>query len=351
MTHATGKAPVSTAKPCVFVAEAGGFLQSQVISLLLERGFAVRASLADMRGERRLRAQLAPNGTSARLELVPGGTHLASEWKHAIDGSEYVIQVATNVARAMPSSGKLSADEVGTTQALWQAARSKRAKCIAVHGMAPQRLRPARQTADVANVAPFDPTRDLLGPTAARPQLNISVPSLMGPLLNARVPGSMVVIERLLNGTVSRIPRLGYEIADVRDAASWLIDHGMAFPQPGASIDLPGTFVWMHEIAQILRRRFPQLSAAFPVRTASDFYVLTRAITNAQARRILPSLHKRPPALPEIGHVDGGAVTEWGRYSAKQTLIDAARSMLVCAAHRSQSASPIPDAAQTTTGA
>jgi dihydroflavonol-4-reductase len=335
MTQPTPDAGKHLGKPIVFVANAQGFIESHLVSALLRAGFAVRAS-CETRGraqvDERIRAHA---GSTEHLTLVSPGLHPASEWKRALGDSRYAIQSQWAVSRALPGPALLAPEEQLAMEALRQASRSKSVQCIDI---APSgRTIRAQHDSDHATGGHHRsrPVRDLMSPVLAAPHLRLHVPCPMGPVLHAQVPGSMQVIKRLLDGGVRRVTRLGYEVIDVRGVTSWMVDRLASAQLVPGTATLEGTFIWMAQIATLLRRRFPQFAQQFPRQQASDFYVLRHALFNAEARQILGALGRGPrPAAPgqQQTHAHGQVA------DVSQTLIDAARSIIFHGRKRSAAA-------------
>lgn len=326
MTHSTPGSRLLPSKPTVYVPNADGFVESHLVSTLLARGFPVRASLGT-RGTRDAAARvMAAAGSRHPVEYVPPGSHLASEWKRALGSSEYAVQVSPRVARALPNPQELTQEEHCEMEALRQAARSKGIKCVDI---APTEL--PDQGVQAIQGSPgatgkFTSIRDLMAPIDAAAHLRLRIPCPMGPLLDAGIPGSMEVLKRLLDGRVRRIPRLGYEIVDIRDVMNWLVDQLGEADLVQGDLTLRGTFLWMADLAETLRRRFPQFAHEIPDTHASDAYVLSNALFNPEARRLIGSLGKCPAPETQVRNEGGNAFRT--RHVGK-TLIDAARSLIL----------------------
>lgn len=326
MTHSAPGSSHFPGKPTVYVSNADGFVESHLISILLKRGFPVRASLgARGTGDAAARVMASP-GPRQPVEYAPRGSHLASEWKRALGSSEYVVQVSPCVARALPNSQELTQEERCEMEALRQAARSKGARCVDIEpAQLPNRRTQAMQKPP-GSTGTFTSTRDLMAPIDAAAHLRLRIPCPMSPLLGPGIPGSMQVLKRLLDGGVRRIPRLGYEIIDIRDVLGWLVDQLDEADLAQGDLTLRGTFIWMADLAETLRRRFPQFAHEIPHAHASDAYVLRNALFNPEARRLIGSLGRR--SLPEVQVRDEGNRAFRTRHVGK-TLIDAARSVIL----------------------
>ncbi|MEE7548915.1 NAD-dependent epimerase/dehydratase family protein, partial [Xanthomonas sp. Kuri4-1] len=120
------------------------------------------------------------------------------------------------------------------------------------------------------------------------------LPSLVqGPLFGPLRSPSLAVTALLLQGGLRRIPPLGFNIVDVRDLADL---HLRALFDPAAAGQRfvgTGGFLWMREIAALLRGRFPQQADAVPTRMAPAAMMGVEMLVNAELRRLLPRLRVR----------------------------------------------------------
>jgi nucleoside-diphosphate-sugar epimerase len=94
-----------------------------------------------------------------------------------------------------------------------------------------------------------------------------------GPVLGKDFATSVIVISRLMNGEVPGIPNLGFNLVDVRDVADL---HLRAMTDPKAkgerftAVSDDG-FMWMKDMAQILKNRLGDKAKNVPTRTVPNF--------------------------------------------------------------------------------
>jgi nucleoside-diphosphate-sugar epimerase len=77
--------------------------------------------------------------------------------------------------------------------------------------------------------------------------------AVFGPILTTGTIGSAGIIARMLSGTMRGIPRIGLEIVDVRDLADVHIRAMTSPDAAGQRFLATGEFVWMAEMARVLR--------------------------------------------------------------------------------------------------
>ena len=94
-----------------------------------------------------------------------------------------------------------------------------------------------------------------------------------GPVLGKDFATSVIVISRLMDGEVPGIPNLGFSLVDVRDVADL---HLRAMTDPKAkgerflAVSDDG-FIWMKDMAQILKNRLGDKAKKVPTRTVPNF--------------------------------------------------------------------------------
>ena len=148
--------------------------------------------------------------------------------------------------------------------------------------------------------------------------------AVFGPILDTDSVGSVQVIGRLLNGKMRGTPRIGLEVVDVRDIADIHI-RAMIEPQAaGQRFLATGEFMWMHDIATVLRDRLGTDAQKVPTRTIPDLIVRVVALFDAQLRSITPGLGRKNR------HTTAKAerLLGWRPRPAADTVVDCARSLI-----------------------
>lgn len=156
------------------------------------------------------------------------------------------------------------------------------------------------------------------------PALTTILPAaIAGPLLDAPT-GWSEVLRGLLAGERPALPRIGFNFVHVRDIADLhvraLTDDALA----GRRVIAAAGFLWMREIAQMLRDRYGERAAKVSARTIPDLLMRAMALINVDARLAAPSLGNR-------SQFDSGrAEILLGRplTPAAQAITDAADSLL-----------------------
>src|SRR5262249_7259150 len=137
-------------------------------------------------------------------------------------------------------------------------------------------------------------------------------------------PGTTQVIGRLLRGEMAGLPRIGLEVVDVRDVVDAHLRAMTAANAAGERFLATGEFLWMADIARLLRAELGDAAAKVPTRQLPDLVVRLLALVVPALRAIMPGLgrrHRHSTAKAE-------QVLGWRPRPAADTVLDCARSLL-----------------------
>jgi nucleoside-diphosphate-sugar epimerase len=134
----------------------------------------------------------------------------------------------------------------------------------------------------------------LVDDAGARDRLAVINPgAIIGPLLSDDASFSLQLIERLLTG-MPAIPQLGYSFVDVRDVAD---AHVRAMEQEaagGGRFITVDRFMWMTEVAAILKDRLGDRARKVTTRQAPDLLIRAIGIFDPAVRTIVGDLGQKP---------------------------------------------------------
>jgi len=234
-------------------------------------------------------------------------------WGHVIEGCDYVLHVAS----PLPTSQPKDPDELivpardGTLRVLRAALEAGVDRVVVTSSVAAIRggneglgrpldemvwtdlstpgLTPYVRSKTIAERAAWDlgAERGMRGRVAT---VNPGV--IVGPLLSDDRSASLQTIERLLNG-MPAMPRLGFSFVDVRDVVDLQIRAMTAVEAGGERFIAMTKFLWMAEVAEILRKRLGSAAHKVPTRTAPDLLVRGMALFDSGIRSFTGSLGKR----------------------------------------------------------
>jgi nucleoside-diphosphate-sugar epimerase len=298
----------------VLVTGGSGYLAGWLIVLMLERGYRVRTTVRNPAREPEVRAAVGSKTDSHEHLSVHSADLLSDEhWDHLTEGCDYVLHVASPLPAEQPKDpGELIRPAREGTQRVLRAAFDAGVERVvltssvaALRGgnegigrplteadwtnLAAPKLTPYVQSKTLAELAAWElaEERGMRDRVAA---VNPGV--IIGPLLTDDRSVSLQALERLLNG-MPGMPRLGFNYVDVRDVADLQL-LAMTSPEAGGRRFIAVTaFLWMSEVAEILRDRLGPAAAKVPTRTVPDLLVRGMALFDGGIRSFTGSLGKR----------------------------------------------------------
>jgi dihydroflavonol-4-reductase len=127
----------------------------------------------------------------------------------------------------------------------------------------------------------------------------------------------------MLNG-MPGVPRLGFSFVDVRDVANLQVT---AMTAPGAAGErflAAGPFLWLSQVAEILRDRLGADASRVPSRTVPNLIVRAMARFDPGLRSVVSDLGQ------EVTFSDEKARTRlgWSRRPIEETIVDCAQSLM-----------------------
>jgi nucleoside-diphosphate-sugar epimerase len=139
---------------------------------------------------------------------------------------------------------------------------------------------------------------------------------------------SVQVVERLLSGRVPGLPRLGFNIVDVRDVADLHI-RAMTTPEAaGQRFVAAGHFAWMADVAQVLRAQLGEGAAKVPTNKVPDLVLRLAGLFDKDLASVVPSLgHKH-----DFSSAKAQATLGWKPRPMAETVTDCGRSLIAIGA-------------------
>ena len=337
----------------VLVTGGSGFLGGWCIVALLEGGYAVRTTVRDLAREAEVRKAVAGvTDAGARLEVIRADLTRDEGWPDAVGGCDYVLHVASPFPPKQPKDP----DELivpareGTLRVL-RASLDAGAKRVVVTssvaairgGASADGERPLTEEdwsdPDDLELTPYARSKtiaeraawELVRSRDAADRLAVVNPgAILGPLLSDDRSYSLQAIERMLHG-MPGLPKLGFSFVDVRDVADLHV-RAMSAPEAGGERFIAaGPFLWMSEVAEILRERLGERAAKVPTRKVPNLLVRAMALLDPELRSIVPDLGKRVPCTAEKAKTRLG----WSPRPIEDTIVDCAESLLARKAARS----------------
>jgi nucleoside-diphosphate-sugar epimerase len=300
----------------ILVTGGSGFIGSHAILQLLAAGYQVRTTVRSAKREADVRALLKTGGAefSGRLSFAVADLEHDAGWSDAVAGCEYVLHVASPVPPGVPKNE----DELiipardGTLRVL-RAARVAGVRRVVLtssfaaigYGHKPRKtpfdetswtdLNGSGATAYVKSKTIAERAAwDFIAREGGQLELSVINPvGVFGPVLGSDYSASIILIKRMMDGTIPGLPQLYFGIVDVRDVADL---HIRAMTDPKAKgerfIAAAGDFMSLRDIAMVLKRRMGEAAAKVPTRQLPNWLVRIAALRVPALKQILPELGK-----------------------------------------------------------
>jgi nucleoside-diphosphate-sugar epimerase len=333
----------------VLVTGGAGYLGGWCVVRLLQGGWSVRTTVRDLSREAELRSSVSSEvDPGGRLEVVKADLLSDDGWAAAVAGCDYVLHVAS----PFPASAPTDPDDLirpareGTLRLLRAAVGAGVRRVVVTssvaaiaYGHGPERYAPdaAPMTEadwtniDGSHVSAYAKSKTLAERAArefiaheggATELVTVNPSGIFGPTIGRDIGTSLIIVQRLLKGALPGLPRLGFQVVDVRDTADLHVKVMTDERAAGGRYPATGEFLWFDEFARVLREEVPELAGKVPTRKIPDWVLQAYGLIDAQARAVRGELGR-------TRRVDAGAsrALGWSPRPARETLADSARSL------------------------
>jgi nucleoside-diphosphate-sugar epimerase len=332
----------------ILVTGGTGFIASHTILQLLAENHRVRTTIRSLKREADVRGMLRQGGAvpSERLTFFEADLEKDAGWSEAVAGCDYVLHVASPFPPHVPKhENELIVPARDGALRVLKAAREAGVKRVVLtssfaaigYGHKP-RAAPFNET-DWTDPSGKDVTAYVKSKTLAEQAawdfiakegggLELSVVNpvvVFGPVLGPDYSTSVVLIQRLLSGTVPGSPNLSFGVVDVRDIADL---HLRAMLQPAAKgerfLGVAGDFMLIGDIAKVLKRRMGDAGKKVPTRQLPNWLVRIAALRDPVVKQILPELGK----LKNGSNEKAKRLLGWAPRSNEESIVATAESLL-----------------------
>lgn len=331
----------------VLVTGGTGFLGGWCVASLLERGYDVRTTVRDLARERAVRDSVEAAGVDPGSRLAVLAADLMSDtgWAEAVASCRYVLHVASpfppvqpkdpdelivpardGALRVLRAALDAGVERVAMTSSV-AAIRSARESSAAApyteadwtDGADPART-PYVRSKTIAEQAAWEHVR--AAGTEDR-LATINPGAIIGPAPGDDHSYSLQVIQRLLDG-LPAMPRLGFTFVDVRDVADLHIRALTDAAAGGERFIAADRFLWMAEVAAILRERLGDAAKKVPTRVAPNLAIRAMALFDGSIRSVVSDLGRQSWFSSEKARGTLG----WAPRPVEDSIEDCARSLI-----------------------
>jgi nucleoside-diphosphate-sugar epimerase len=330
----------------VLVTGGSGYIGGRCVATLLERGYVVRTTVRSLEREPDVRAAVGKvTDPGNRLSVYAANLTSDDGWDAAVDGCDFVLHVASPLGIAEPKDPNvlITPARDGAKRALGAAIKAGVKRVVMTSSVAATskgatagdwvsdetqwtdvnapKVGAYAQSKTLAEQAAWELIKTAKGKTT----LAVVNPALvLGPLMDSDAAGSVQVVERLMSGRVPGLPRLGFNVVDVRDVADLHI-RAMTDPKAaGERFVAAANWAWMADLAAILRDRLGPAAAKVPTRKVPDLLLRVVGLFDKELGSVVPSLgHKHDNSSAKAQTMLG-----WKPRPLEETVLDTARSLI-----------------------
>jgi nucleoside-diphosphate-sugar epimerase len=332
----------------ILVTGGSGFIAAHTILQLLNAGHRVRTTVRNLQREPQVRAMLKQGGAEPgeRLTFVAADLESDAGWPQAAADCDYVLHVASPFPAHVPKhEDELIVPAREGALRVLRASRDAAVKRVVLtssfaaigYGQPPQSA-PFNET-NWSNTTGTDVTAyvksktlaeraawDFIAKQGGSLELSVVNPvAVFGPVLGPDLSTSILLIQRLMSGTVPGSPRLSFGVVDVRDVADL---HIRAMTHPAAKgerfLAVAGDFMLIRAMAMVLKEQMGEAAKKVPTRQLPDWLVRLAALRDPAVKQILPELGK----LKNGSNEKAKRVLGWTPRSSEEAIVSAAQSLL-----------------------
>lgn len=331
----------------VLVTGGSGFVGSYCILQLLADGHTVRTTVRNLAREGDVRSMLKTGGADARDRLSFFAADLESDkgWAEAAAGCDFILHVASPIPVAVPKhEDELIVPAREGALRVLRAARGAGVKRVVLtssfaaigYGHKPQAApfdesswtdingygaTPYVKSKTIAERAAWDFVAKEGGTELAV----VNPVAILGPVLGADYSPSIMIVQRMMDGTIPGCPQRWFGIVDVRDVADL---HVRAMSHPAASgqrfLCTAGDFMSMLEIAQMLKIRMGAAAAKVPARQLPNWLVRLASLRDPALKQLVPELGKQKNGT----NAKARGLLGWKPRSSEDAIVASAESLI-----------------------
>jgi nucleoside-diphosphate-sugar epimerase len=332
----------------VLVTGGSGFIGSHCILQLLAAGHTVRTTVRTLSREAAVRDLLKAGGAEPGESLRFFAADLMSDkgWPEAVAGCDFVVHVASPFPPEIPKDENdlIVPAREGSLRAL-RAARDAGVKRVvltssfaAIGYGHPQQSAPFDETSwtnlDGKGVLPYVKSKtiaeraawDFMAREGGALEMAVVNPvGVFGPALGPDTSTSILIVQKLMDGSMPGCPKISFGGVDVRDVADL---HLRAMTDPAAKgerfLAVAGDFLSMLEMAAILRKHLGDAAKKVPTTELPNWLLRFVSLFDARVKQVLPELGIQKNAT----NAKAKRVLGWAPRSNEECIVATAESLV-----------------------
>ena len=328
----------------VLVTGGTGYIGGEVIDRLLAKGYCVHTTVRDAaKSEPRLRRRWPDAGD--RLKIFQADLMADDGWAQANAGCDAVAHVASPFPLGVPKNkddlivpatqGTLRALRFAHEAGVGRFVQTSSAAAIA-YGQKDKDHFDHTDWTDLSHIVPPYIESKTVAERSARDWVAEHAPDMVfcsvnpvavfGPVYDDDLSTSVEMVKKLVDGSIPLIPNMGICVTDIRDVGE---AHIRAIEAPadavrGQRFPTSEKFLWLTEMAAILRNRVPEHAGKVPRKPMPDWLVHLLSV-------FMPEMKQIKGELGNVRDVSGKHTEEVLGFTfipAEQTLEDTVRSLV-----------------------
>lgn len=331
----------------VLVSGGSGYIAGFLVRQLVADGWRVHTTVRSLATEAAVRELLAVD--NSRLTCFAANLNADAGWAEAMAGCSHVAHLASPLPAGVPKN----ADDLivpardGALRAL-RAARGAGVKRFvmtsSVAAVAYGRGRGVHHFTEAdwtdlgkpgagSNISAYIQSktiaeraaRDWVAAEGGAMEFCSICPSVvLGPVWSRDGSASLLIVKKLLDGSLRACPDIGFGIVDVRDVADLHVRALLAPDMAGERFIASGRFMKLRQIADVLRAELGPQAAKVTTRNVPDMLVRVAALFNPLARAVVGELG----SVRNLSSAHAKAVLGWATRPEEQSILDCARGLL-----------------------
>ena len=327
----------------VLVSGGSGYIAGFLIRQLVAEGWMVHTTVRSLAKEAAVRQLLALD--NSKLRFFAADLNADAGWAEAMAGCCHVAHVASPLPMGVPKDANelIVPARDGALRALRAAKAAGVRRFVMTSSVAAIAYGRGRGVHHFTEADWTDPAKPGISPYIQSKTIaerdardwvaregggieycSINPSVVLGPVWSRDYSASVVIVKKLLDGSMAACPDIGFGVVDVRDVADL---HVRALKAPGMAGErfiASGRFIKLREMADLLRAHLGPDARKVTTRSVPDWLVRVAALLNPLARAVVGELGN--VRNQDASHAK--AVLGWATRPVEKSILDSARSLL-----------------------